>query len=77
MTGPGCPKTKSGKRRKHTEIKSEAQRRLFGAVAGGKKTKAKSLSKKEAKSHLEEVKGKTLVERTKKRLKIVRDGAKK
>lgn len=65
MSGKSC------KKRKHTPIKSEAQRRLFGAVAGGKKTKAKGLTKKEAKRHLKEVEDKVLVERTKKRMKKV------
>jgi len=41
--------------RKHTPIVSQAQAKLFGAVAGGKKTKASSLSKTEAKRHLEEM----------------------
>jgi hypothetical protein len=41
--------------RKHTPIVSKKQARLFGAVAGGKKTKAKGLSKKEAKRHLREM----------------------
>ena len=63
MTGPGCPKTKSGKYKKHTPIVSEAQRRLFYAAASGKATKAKSLSKKEAKEHIEEVEHKKLPER--------------
>ena len=63
MTRKGCGKTKSGKHRKHTPIVSEAQRKLFGAVAGGKKTKAKGLSKTEAKRHLKEVKGKKLPKR--------------
>lgn len=69
MPGKGC--------KKHTPIVSEAQRRLFGAVAGGAKTKAKGLTKKKAKQHLREVKGKTLVERTKKRLRLVRNSGKK
>lgn len=56
MTGPGCH---SG--RKHTPIVSEKQRVLFRMVAAGVKTKAKSLSQKEAKEHLAEVKGKRLV----------------
>jgi hypothetical protein len=60
MTGPGCSKTKSGQYRKHTPIVSEAQRRLFGAVASGKKTKATGLSRTEAVRHLKEVKGKEL-----------------
>jgi len=69
MTGKGCSKTKSGKHRKHTEIKSKAQRGLFGAVAGGKKTKAKGLTRAEAKRHMKEVKGKKLPARVKKRKK--------
>ncbi len=60
MTGAGCPKTKSGKHRKHTPITSKAQRRLFGAVASGQKTKVTGLSKAEAKRHLKEVEGKEL-----------------
>lgn len=51
-------KHKSG--RKHTPIVSRRQQRLFGAVAGGKKTKATGLSKAEAKRHLRESKGKKL-----------------
>ena len=61
MTGPGCHK-------KHTPIVSEAQRRLFGAVAGGKETKATGLSQVEAKRHLKEASGKKLEERVQKRL---------
>jgi len=63
-TKPRCTKkTKSGKYRKHTPIVSEAQRRLFGAVASGTATKAKGLSKAKAKKHLKEVKGKKLPEK--------------
>jgi len=51
--------------RKHTPIVSKAQKRLFGAVAGGKRTKASGLSRKEAKRHLKESKGKRLPERKK------------
>jgi hypothetical protein len=67
MTGPGCSKTKSGAYRKHTPIVSEKQRRLFGAVAGGKATKATGLSQTEAKKHLKEVKGRKLPEEAAKR----------
>lgn len=72
MPGKGCPKSK----RKHTPIVSKAQQRLFGAVRGGKKTKATGLSKAEAGRHLKESKGKKLPEKvlerkTKKRLKKV------
>ena len=56
MPGEGCV-------RKHTKIVSEKQRRLFGAKVGGKKTKAKGLSVREAKRHLREVKGKELPEK--------------
>ena len=56
MPGEGCI-------RKHTKIVSKRQRRLFGAVAGGKKTKAKGLSVREAKRHLKEVKGEKLPEK--------------
>lgn len=48
MPGRGCPK---GGRR-HTPIVSRAQARLFGAVAGGVRTKATGLSVAEAKRHL-------------------------
>lgn len=65
MTGKGCKK--GG--RKHTPIVSKAQRGLFGARAGGKKTKAKSLSVAEAKRHMREVKGKKLPSRARKRKK--------
>ena len=41
--------------RKHTPIVSQSQAKLFGAVAGGKKTKASGLSVAEAKRHLEEM----------------------
>lgn len=47
------------------EIKSKAQQRLFGAVAGGKATKAKGLSVTKAKEHLRESKGKKLPKRIK------------
>lgn len=60
MPGKGCGK---GGRRKHTPIVSQAQRRLFGAVAGGQATKATGLSKTEAKRHLKEAKGKKLPKR--------------
>jgi len=63
MPGKGC--RKSG--RKHTPIVSKAQQRLFGAVRGGKKTKAKGLSKSEAGRHLRESKGKKLPARKRKR----------
>jgi len=55
MPGKGCV-------RKHTKIVSEKQRGLFGARAGGKKTKAKGLTIKEAKRHMKEVAGKKLPE---------------
>jgi hypothetical protein len=61
MTDAGCSKNKGGEPRKHTPITSEKQRRLFYAVAAGKKTKAKGLSVKEAKSHIKEAAGKHLV----------------
>ena len=57
--------------KKHTPIVSKAQRRLFGAVASGKKTKAKGLSKAEARRHLHEVKGRKLPERKKKKKRLV------
>jgi len=53
MTHPGCG-------RKHTPIVSKKQRGLFGARAGGKKTKATGLTVKEAKKHMKEVAGKKL-----------------
>lgn len=62
MPGKGC--RKGG--RKHTPIVSKAQQRLFGAVAGGKKTKATGLSKAEAKRHLRASKGKSLPARKRK-----------
>ncbi|KAF0137608.1 MAG: hypothetical protein FD153_1639 [Rhodospirillaceae bacterium] len=55
----------SGK--KHTPIVSAAQRRLFGAVAGGKKTKATGLTPAEAKRHLKEAAGKKLPARKKRK----------
>lgn len=63
MPGKGCKK--SG--RKHTPIVSKAQRGLFGARAGGKKTKARGLSVAEAKRHMREVKGKKLPARAKRK----------
>lgn len=57
MPGTHC------KKRKHTPIVSEAQRGLFGAVVGGKRTKATGLSVAEAKRHVKEVAGKKLPER--------------
>lgn len=54
------------KHRKHTPIVSKAQRGLFGARAGGKKTKATGLTIKEAKKHMREVAGKKLPARIKK-----------
>lgn len=64
--------------KKHTPIVSEAQRGLFGAVAGGKKTKATGLSKAEAKRHLKEVAEKKLEKKVGRKLKkIRRDNAKK
>lgn len=63
MPGKGCRK----KGRKHTPIVSKAQRGLFGARAGGKKTKASGLSVAEAKRHMREVKGKKLPARKRKK----------
>ena len=42
------------------KVKSKRQARLFGAVAGGKATKAKGLTAKEAKKRLRGVKIKRL-----------------
>lgn len=47
--------------------KSKAQARLFGAVAGGEKTKATSMTKKEAKTRLRGTKVKKLPARARKR----------
>lgn len=47
--------------------KSRAQARLFGAVAGGKSTKAKGLSKHEAKKRLEGTNIKSLPKRSPKK----------
>lgn len=74
MPGKGCI-TKKGRRRKHTKIVSEAQRRLFGARAGGKKTKATELSVAEAKRHVKEVAGEKLPERKSKLTKKGRKAA--
>jgi len=60
MPGKCC--RKKGKKKRHTPIVSEAQRRLFGAVLSGTSTKATGLSKAEAKRHLKESKGKNLPE---------------
>lgn len=63
MTGPGCPKTKSGKHRKHTPIVSEKQRGFMGAELArkraGKKGKTE-MSQAELSRHLKEAKGKNL-----------------
>ncbi len=53
--------------RKHTPIVSDAQRRLFGAVLSGNAKAAPGLTKKEAKRHLEEVKGDKLPEKVSKK----------
>ena len=66
-TYAGCGKTKGGRYRKHTEIASEKQKALFGAVAGGQKTKATGLSIAEAKRHLRETGSKKLPLRARKR----------
>lgn len=59
-----------GKRhRKHTPIVSEQQRKLFGAVASGKATKATGLTAAEAMEHLSESKGKELPEKVGRRKK--------
>lgn len=64
MPGKGCKK----KGRKHTEIKSEQQRKFFGAVVSGTaKTPHKGLSKAEARRHLKEVKGKKLPKKARKK----------
>ncbi|MCE5324903.1 MAG: hypothetical protein LLG01_00665 [Planctomycetaceae bacterium] len=52
--------------RKHTPIVSKAQQRLFGAVAGGK-AKVGGLSRREAREHLSESKGKKLPNRSRKK----------
>ena len=69
MTGKGCPKTKSGKRRKHTPIVSEKQQGFFGAEYARKKAGKKGkteMSKKVLKKHLTESKGKKLPLKSKK-----------
>lgn len=48
-------------------VKSKRQARLFGAVAGGAKTKAKGLSKAKAKESLRGQKLKKLPEKAKKK----------
>ncbi len=58
MSGKNCGNSK----RPHTPIVSEQQRKLFGAVASGKATKASGLSRAEAVRHLKESKGKDLPE---------------
>jgi hypothetical protein len=47
--------------------KSRAQARLFGAVAGGQRTKAKSLTRKQAREALRGTKMKRLPARKRKR----------
>ena len=61
MPGKHC------KGKKHTPIVSKAQRGLFGAVAGGKKTKATGLSVAEAKRHMREIAGKKLPKRVRRK----------
>lgn len=39
MTGKGCSKTKSGKRRRHTPITSRAQQGAMGAELGRRRKK--------------------------------------
>lgn len=51
------------------KAKSKAQARLFGAIAGGKRTKARGMTRFEAKERLEGVKFASLPERKKKRKK--------
>lgn len=51
------------------KAKSKAQARLFGAIAGGKKTKARGMSKAEARRRLRGVKVKKLPKRKRKRSK--------
>lgn len=54
-------------------FKSQAQRRLFYAVAGGKKTKTKGLSSKEAEKFIEHSRHqKSLIEKVSRKLKKVR-----
>ena len=63
--------------REHTPIVSEAQRGLFGARAGGKRTKAKGLTIVEAKKHVKEVAGRSLPERVRGRRKARAHAARK
>jgi len=67
MSGPGCSKTKSGKRRKHTRIVSKAQQGMMGAELGrrrtGKALALPSMTTAELESHLHESAGKKLPER--------------
>jgi hypothetical protein len=49
--------------------KSRAQARLYGAVAGGKKTKAKGMTRKQAREALRGTKVKSLPARKKRRKK--------
>lgn len=51
------------------KARSKKQAGLFGAIAGGKKTKAKGMSKSEAKTRLRGVKVKGLPTRAKKKRK--------
>lgn len=55
------------KGRRHTKAKSKAQARLFGAVASGRATKARGLSRSDAKGKLRGVKVKRLPARKRKR----------
>jgi len=82
MTGKGCPKTKSGKHRKHTPIKSKKQKKLFGIARGIQKGEtsagyspvaakiAKTVSPKVVRGHIKEVAGRKLPLRAKKRKKL-------
>ena len=71
MTHKGCSKTKSGKHRKHTEIRSQAQQGLFGAEyarrKAGKQARVPGITKKELKSHLKESAGKRLIKKVRKK----------
>lgn len=76
MTGPGCSKTKSGKRKKHTPYTSKAQA-TAGNIAlaakkgdlpaselkGPSKQMAEGMTLEELQSHSREAKGKNLPER--------------
>lgn len=73
MTGPGCARTKKGRRKKHTPITSRAEQGAMGAALAAKRGQGKakgparaiaaSMSEAQLVAHLHESAGKKLPER--------------